>query len=71
MEVDRYIVMPAQATSYKVGMVELLRLRSRAQEVLGAQFDLRLFHDELLRHGALPLDILERQVERWINRQRR
>lgn len=70
MEVDRYIVMPAQATSYKVGMAELLRLRSQAQEVLGAQFDLRLFHDELLRHGALPLDILEHQVERWISRQR-
>lgn len=69
MEVDRYIVMPAQATSYKVGMAELLKLRSNARETLGARFDLRLFHDELLRHGALPLDILERQVDRWIDKQ--
>jgi uncharacterized protein (DUF885 family) len=69
MEIDRYLVMPAQATSYKVGMEELLRLRSHAQESLGDRFDLRLFHDELLRHGALPLDILERQVARWIGGQ--
>ncbi len=70
MEVDRYIVMPAQATSYKVGMEELLKLRRHAQEALGDRFDMRLFHDELLRHGALPLDILEQQVERWMGRRR-
>jgi uncharacterized protein (DUF885 family) len=65
-EVDRYIVMPGQATSYKVGMAEILSLRARARAALGEQFDIRRFHDELLRHGPLPLPFLAEQIECWM-----
>jgi uncharacterized protein (DUF885 family) len=64
-EVDRYIVMPGQATSYTVGMMEILRLRDRARAILGGRFDLRAFHDALLRSGPLPLLLLEEQIEAW------
>ncbi|MFC3608030.1 DUF885 domain-containing protein [Stutzerimonas tarimensis] len=64
-EVDRYLVMPGQATTYTVGMAEILRLRRRLREAMGERFDLRRFHDELLRHGALPLTLLERQMNAW------
>jgi uncharacterized protein (DUF885 family) len=65
-EVDRYIAWPGQALAYKVGEQRLLALRRRAEERLGAQFDLRRFHDRLLGQGAMPLAVLEAQVERWI-----
>ena len=65
-EVDRYIVLPAQALTYKLGELEILRLRERAQTVLGPRFDLRAFHDRLLDGGALPLDVLAERVETWI-----
>jgi uncharacterized protein (DUF885 family) len=61
-EVERYIVMPGQATSYMVGMTELVKLRRRRVASLGEEFDLREFHDALLRHGPLPLDLLEEQM---------
>lgn len=64
-EIDRYIVMPGQATSYKIGMEELFRMRTQAQHILGQRFDLRAFHDELLRHGPLPLALLEEQITTW------
>ena len=64
-EVDRYIVMPGQATSYKVGMSALLKLRSEARAALGAKFDMREFHDELLRNGPLPLPLLGEQIAAW------
>ncbi|MBN1631708.1 MAG: DUF885 domain-containing protein [Thermoleophilia bacterium] len=68
-ETDRYIVLPAQALSYKLGQLEILRLRTRAEEELGSDFDLRGFHDRLLDGGALPLDILRTRVDAWIEAQ--
>ncbi|WP_417347798.1 DUF885 domain-containing protein [Ferrimonas sp.] len=69
-EVERYIVMPGQATAYKVGMMKILELRHRAQQALGEQFNLAAFHDVVLRNGALPLDILDRLVNDYIARER-
>jgi uncharacterized protein (DUF885 family) len=65
-EVERYIVWPAQATGYKIGMLKILELREMAKKELGNQFDIRQFHDVLLTNGSLPLDILEENVKRWI-----
>ncbi|MEE4162843.1 MAG: DUF885 domain-containing protein [Woeseiaceae bacterium] len=65
-EVERYIVMPGQATAYKVGMMKILELREKAMTELGAKFDLRDFHDVVLKNGAVPLDILERIVDDYI-----
>jgi uncharacterized protein (DUF885 family) len=66
-EVDRYIVEPAQATGYKVGMIKILELRQRAIEQLGEEFDLKDFHNVVLGNGSVPLDILERLVDEYID----
>lgn len=63
---ERYIVMPGQATAYTIGMLHIVKLREKAQRALGSRFDIRDFHDFILRSGALPLDILEMQVDEWI-----
>jgi|ERR1700730_2478105 uncharacterized protein (DUF885 family) len=68
-EVDRYIAWPGQALAYKLGQLEILRLRDEARQKLGAKFDLRAFHDEVVGSGPLPLDVLHAQVERWITQQ--
>jgi uncharacterized protein (DUF885 family) len=65
-EVDRYIGWPGQALSYKCGQLRFSALRSKAEKALGARFDIRAFHDELLKDGGLPLDILEAKMDRWI-----
>jgi uncharacterized protein (DUF885 family) len=64
--INRYIVMPAQATAYKIGMIKILELREKAKRQLESKFDIRQFHDVVLTNGALPLDLLEEQVERWV-----
>ena len=65
-ETDRYIAWPAQALSYKLGQLKFRELRDRAQQELGAKFDIRLFHDEMLNGGVLPLDLLEARTMSWI-----
>jgi len=65
-EVQRYIVIPGQATAYKVGMQKILELREKATKTLGDRFDIKGFHDTVLGGGAMPLDILERRVDDWI-----
>jgi uncharacterized protein (DUF885 family) len=69
-EIRRYIVMPGQATAYKVGMLKILELRERATRELGRSFDIRGFHDAVLGGGALPLEILERRVDDWVAAER-
>ena len=66
VEVDRYIVWPGQALAYKLGELKLKKLRARATAKLGDKFDIRSFHDEIVWNGALPLNILERQINNWI-----
>jgi uncharacterized protein (DUF885 family) len=66
-EVERYIVLPAQATGYKIGMLKILELRQRAMDELGDEFDIKEFHDLVLGSGSMPLDILERIVEDYID----
>jgi uncharacterized protein (DUF885 family) len=65
-ETDRYIAWPAQALSYKLGQLKFRELRARAERELGSQFDLRLFHDEMLNGGVLPLDLLDARTDDWI-----
>lgn len=69
-ETDRYIAMPAQALAYKLGQLEILKLREMAKSELGSKYDIRKFHDEILNGGALPLDVLETRVKGWIAAQK-
>lgn len=67
-EVDRYLSIPGQATSYKIGQLKILELRRKAEAALGSKFDVRDFHDAILSGGGVPLDMLERQVDVYIDR---
>ena len=69
-ETDRYIALPAQALGYKVGQLEILKLRQYAKDQLGGKFNISTFHDEVLNGGALPLDILEERVHEWVAQQK-
>ncbi|HLA71302.1 MAG TPA: DUF885 domain-containing protein [Steroidobacteraceae bacterium] len=65
-EVERYIVWPGQALGYKLGQLHISALRARAQQQLGANFDVREFHSQVLRDGAVPMDVLSAKIDRWI-----
>ena len=69
-EIERYFVAPGQALAYKAGMLEILALREKARAALGPRFDLKQFHNEVLTHGALPLTVLRRVVDDWIERRK-
>src|ERR1700704_58160 len=69
-EIERYIVNPGQACAYKIGMLKIQELRTRTQQELGDKFDQREFHDTLLKNGSLPLEILEEQVNQYIQRKK-
>lgn len=70
-ETDRYIVWPGQALGYKIGQLKITELRERARKESGDRFDLRGFHDEVLGAGALPLNVLEERIDRWIAMQKK
>jgi uncharacterized protein (DUF885 family) len=65
-EIDRYIALPAQSLSYKIGQLKIRELRARAQQALGPRFDIRKFHDEILSAGSLPMDMLDARINGWI-----
>jgi uncharacterized protein (DUF885 family) len=65
-EIDRYIALPAQSLSYKIGQLKIRELRARAQQQLGSRFDIRKFHDEILSAGSLPMDMLDARINGWI-----
>ena len=69
-ETERYIAIPGQALAYKIGQLKISELRARAEQALGDRFDLRKFHTAVLIDGALPLDVLEAKVDRWIEAQK-
>jgi len=68
-ETDRYMASPAQALGYKIGQLEILKLRQYSKDQLGAKFDLRAFHDEVLAGGALPMDVLSTRIHEWVGQQ--
>jgi uncharacterized protein (DUF885 family) len=65
-EVERYIAMPGQALGYKIGQLTIRALRTKAEQALGAKFDVRAFHAQVLMSGALPLEVLQAKIDRWI-----
>jgi uncharacterized protein (DUF885 family) len=65
-EVERYIAIPSQALAYKIGALTIQRLRKKAEAELGAKFDIRAFHAQVLMTGSLPLPILDKKIDRWI-----
>ncbi|MGA3196582.1 MAG: DUF885 domain-containing protein [Terriglobales bacterium] len=69
-ETDRYMAWPAQALGYKIGQLEILKLRQYSKDELGSRFDLRGFHDEVLSGGAVPLDVLAARVHEWVGQQK-
>ncbi len=68
--VERHVVMPSQATAYKIGMLKILELRAKAKAALGDKFDIRGFHDEILKYGPLPLNVVESKIDTWVAAQK-
>ena len=69
-EADRYIAWPGQALAYKMGQLTIRKLRDEAKAELGAKFDIKAFHDEVLNGGSMPLDLLQERVKQWIKTQK-
>jgi uncharacterized protein (DUF885 family) len=69
-EAERFAAIPGQALAYKIGQLKIVEVRKRAEKALGKKFDVRAFHDEVLKDGAVPLEVLEAKVDRWIAAQR-
>lgn len=67
VEIERYMAIPGQALSYKIGQLKLLELRKRAQDKMGAKFDIKKFHEKVLESGVMPLALLEKKIDSWIN----
>jgi uncharacterized protein (DUF885 family) len=65
-EAERFAAIPGQALAYKIGQLKILELRKRAEKALGKKFDVKEFHDEVLKDGAIPLDVLDAKIDRWI-----
>jgi len=65
-EAERYMAIPGQALAYKVGQMTISRLRAKAESELGPKFDIREFHDQILKDGSLPMSVLEAKIDRWI-----
>src|SRR6186713_296364 len=70
-EIERYMVIPGQALSYKIGQLKISELRKKAEDALGDKFNIALYHDEVLKYGPLPLDVLESIINRWIEEQKK
>jgi uncharacterized protein (DUF885 family) len=68
-EIERYMVYPAQALSYKTGALKIRELRNKYSQLLGDKFSLAGFHDELLKDGCMPLDIIEKSMDEWAKKQ--
>jgi uncharacterized protein (DUF885 family) len=68
-EAERFAAIPGQALAYKIGQLKIIELRKRAEKALGRKFDVRAFHDEVLKDGAIPLEVLEAKIDRWIRSQ--
>ncbi|UCD63006.1 MAG: DUF885 domain-containing protein, partial [Candidatus Zixiibacteriota bacterium] len=71
VEIDRYIVWPGQALAYKIGELKIKELRRLAEKELKDKFNVRSFHDEVLTHGPMPLDVLEAHIKSWISKEKR
>jgi uncharacterized protein (DUF885 family) len=69
-EVERYMAIPGQALSYKIGQLKILSLRAQAEKALGDKFDLRAFHDQILTSGSLPMEVMELKINDWITSQK-
>jgi uncharacterized protein (DUF885 family) len=69
-EAERFAAIPGQALAYKIGQLKLIELRKRAEKALSQKFDVKAFHDEVLKDGAVPLDVLEKKIDRWIAAQK-
>ena len=65
-EAERYMAIPGQALAYKLGELRIKALRARAEKALGTRFDIKAFHAEVLKDGAVPLEVLEDKINRWI-----